>query len=286
MTIGECYATTARAKMAQSFRVELSALRVMFPSWDVEVLDDLLQGHQGDVQSTVDSLLVMDATSGAAEEHTSHPPPAPAQSQAAPKSPARRQRSPRASPLVSPTGQPRGRAKLPDDFLRLPADEFGGLSEQEERDATLARMLQDQFFRDEVLSSEEFSSHFHENRSSRPSQAYPPEKTAAEIASETYASMSEKFTSMSEVMKGKMREMYMRFQMRNDAPAARDPKSERPLMEDDSDSSDDEDLNDNPDVRRRNMDQRRSQGSPRRWSPRNLARKSDTGASAYSKKDD
>ncbi|KAG6612681.1 uncharacterized protein IUM83_03222 [Phytophthora cinnamomi] len=273
--------------MAQSFRDELAALRGMFPSWDVELLEELLEAHQGDVESTVDSLLAMDATSGAAEEHASQPPPAPsqAQAQAAPRSPARRQRSPMASPSASPTGQLRGRVKLPDDFLRLPADEFGGLSEQEERDAILARMLQDQFFRDEVLSSEEFSSHFHD-RSARQSQAYPPEKTAAEIASETYAAMSEKFTSMSEAMKGKMHEMYMRFQMRNDAPAARDPKSQRPLMEDDSESSDDEDLNDNPDVRRRNMDQRRSQGSPRRWSPRNLTQRSNTGASAHSKKDD
>lgn len=182
--------------MAQSFRDEL---RGMFPSWDVDVLEELLEAHQGDVESTVDSLLAMDATPGAAEELASQPPPAPqAQAQATPRSPARRQRSPMASPSASPTRQTRGRVKLPDDFLRLPVDEFGSLSEQEERDAILARMLQDQFFRDEVLSSEEFSSHFHENRSSRQSQSYPPEKTAAEIASETYTAMSEKFTSMSE----------------------------------------------------------------------------------------
>ncbi|GMF38302.1 unnamed protein product [Phytophthora fragariaefolia] len=237
------------AKMAQSFRDGLAALRGMFPSWDVEVLEELLEAHQGDVESTVDALLAMDATPGAAEQLESHPPPAPAHAHAAPRSPVRRQRSPRASPSASPSGKTRGRVKLPDDFLRLPSDEFGSLSEQEERDAILARMLQDQFFRDEVLSSEEFSSHFHD-RSARQSQAYPPEKTAAEIASETYSTMSEKFTSMSEgerprgvlaggrqdswidmmsvasitAMKTKMHEMYMRFQMRNDAPASRDPK--------------------------------------------------------------
>ncbi|KAG3116107.1 hypothetical protein PI124_g4640 [Phytophthora idaei] len=269
--------------MEQNFHDELAALRGMFPSWDVEVLEELLTAHQGNMESTVDSLLVMDATSGVAQTQVSQPPPAPVQ---APRSPPRRPRSPITAPSSSPRGHPCGRVKLPEDFLRLPTDEFRELSEQEERDAILARMLQDQIFRDEVLSSEEFSSHFHDNRSTRQSQGYPPEKTAAEIAGETYAAMSEKFTSMSEAMKGKMYEMYMRFQMRNDAPASRDPKSQRPLMEDDSDSSEDEDLNDNVDVRRRNVDQRRSQGSPRRLSPRNVTRRPSAGAGAYSKKDD
>ncbi|KAK1930659.1 hypothetical protein P3T76_013980 [Phytophthora citrophthora] len=266
--------------MAQTFRDEMAALRGMFPSWDVEVLQEMLEAHQGDMESTVDSLLSMDG----------QPPPAPAQAQRSP------QRRPVAAPSSSPRGQPRRRVKLPDDFLCLPTDDFCDLSEQEERDAILARMMQDQIFRDEVLSSEEFSSHFHD-RSARHSQSYPPEKTASEIASETYTAMSEKFTSMSEsewemgvnccvAMKSKMHEMYMRFQMRNDAPASRDPKSQRPLMEDDSDSSEDEDLNDNPDVRRRNMDQRHSHGSPRRLSPLNLSRRPNARAGAHSKKDD
>lgn len=263
--------------MAQNFRDELAALRGMFPSWDVELLQELLEAHQGNMESTVDTLLTMDATPGAAEAHDSQPPPAP-------RSPPRRPRSPITAPSSSPRGHPCGRVKLPDDFLRLPTYDHRELSEQEERDAILARMLQDQIFRDEVLSSEEFSSHFHDNRSMIPSQAYQPEKTAAEMASETYTAMSEKFSSMSEVMKSKMHDMYMRFQMRNDAPASRDPKSQRPLMEDDSDSSEDEDLNDNVDVRRRTMDHRRSHGSPRRMIPLNVTRR--TNAGAYSKKDD
>ncbi|OWZ12149.1 hypothetical protein PHMEG_00014736 [Phytophthora megakarya] len=246
------------------FRDDLAALRSMFPSWDVALLEELLEAHEGHMESTVDALLTMDPP-GAAQT----PPPAPS--------------SPRRAPSSSPSGKPR-RVTLPDDFLRLPMDESRELSEQEERDAVLARMLQDQIFRDEVLSSEEFSSHFHD----RSRRSYPPEKSATEIASETYTAMSEKFTSMSEgamtVMKNKMHDMYMRFQMRNDAPASRDPKSHRPLINDDSDSSEDEDLNDNPDVRRRGTD-RRSQGSPKRWSPRNSTRRSSAG-SAYSKKDD
>jgi hypothetical protein len=181
--------------MEQTLRDELATLRAMFPSWDAELLVELLQAHQGDVESTVDSLLAMDAAPGASDDAQEQPPPAPIH--AAPKSPVRHQR---ASPTVSPRGQPRSRVHLPDDFLRLPTDECRGLSEQEERDAVLARMLQDQFFRDEVLSSEEFASHFHGDRPTRQSQsqAYPPEKTAAEIASETYTAMTEKFSSMSE----------------------------------------------------------------------------------------
>ncbi|ETN18461.1 hypothetical protein PPTG_04061 [Phytophthora nicotianae INRA-310] len=262
--------------MAQNFDDDLVALRGMFPSWDVELLEELLTAHQGNMESTVDSLLAMDATAGAGQEQVSQPPPAP-------RSPLRRPRSPLTAPSSSPSGQSRRRVKLPDDFLRLPSYEHRELSEQEERDAILARMLQDQIFRDEVLSSEEFSSHFRDNRS-RQSQGYPPEKTAAEIASETYTAMSEKFASMSEAMKSKMHDMYMRFQMRNDAPASRDPKSQRPLMEDDSDSSEDEDLNDNVDVRRHDMDHRRSLGSQRRLSSGSVTRR--TNAGAFSKKDD
>ncbi|KAG7395111.1 hypothetical protein PHYBOEH_004224 [Phytophthora boehmeriae] len=232
---------------------EVEALRGMFPSWDVQLLVDILEAHQGDMESTVDVLLAMDAVPRNAQERV-NPPPAP------PRSPRQQLK---ASPSSSPTGQ-RRRVKLPDDFLRLPVGELGALSEQEERDAMLARMMQDEIFRDEILASEEFSSHFHD-RSAEREQQYPPEKTATEIATETYNAMSEKLSSMSEVMKTKMHEMYMRFQMRNDAPAYRDPKSRRPLMIDDSsDSSEDEDLNDNPDVRRRNVDQRRGQASPRR----------------------
>lgn len=253
---------------------ELDALRGMFPSWDAQLLADILEAHSGDLEASVDALLAMDAA-----QESVQPPPAPAQ----PRSPKRQARAaPTTSPTTSPTGQ-RRRVKLPDDFLRLPSEETRSLTDQEQLDAELARMLQDEIFRNEVLSSEEFSSHFHER--SRRGEAYPPEKTATEIATETYNAMSEKFASMSEVMKNKMHEMYMRFQMRNDAPANRDVKSQRPLMEDDSfESSSDEELDGSREMRRRNMDQRRSQGSPRRWSPTSVARRS--GAGAYSKKDD
>ncbi|KAF4321315.1 hypothetical protein BBO99_00001500 [Phytophthora kernoviae] len=233
---------------------ELEALQGMFPAWDVHLLADILEAHQGDMESTVDLLLTMDTAPRNAMERATLP-PAPAQT--SPRSP-RQQR--KTSPSSSPKSQ-RHRVKLPDDFLQLPIGEFGSLSEQEERDAVLARMMQDEIFRDEILSSEEFSSHFHD-RSAGQEHEYPPEKTATEIATETYNAMSEKLTNMSEVMKTKMHEMYMRFQMRNDAPASRDPKSE------------DEDLSDNSDMRRRNVDQRRSQASPRRENSNSVTRRS------------
>ncbi|CAI5732416.1 unnamed protein product [Peronospora destructor] len=220
---------------------ELIVLRSMFPSWDVEVLKELLVAHEGSVERTVDSTLAMDAISSAGNTQAPQPPPALAQP---PGSPTRRHHSSMPCPSSSPKGKPHSRVKLPDDFLRLPMDEFLGMSEQEERDAMLARMLQDQFFRDEVFSSEEFSSHFHDDRSKRQTQASASEKTAAEIANEAYVAMSEKFASLSEVMKSKMHDMYTRFQTRNGTLDSKDSKSTRPLMQSDSESSEDEDLDD------------------------------------------
>ncbi|CAH0514197.1 unnamed protein product [Peronospora belbahrii] len=271
--------------MAQNVRLDLAMLRTMFPSWDVEVLEELLLAHQGDVERTVNSMLAMDTMPTASQTQIPEPPSAFAQTL---ESPTRRQRNAVPFPSVSPRGKPYTCTNLPEDFLRLPVDEFRGLTDQEEHDAVLARMLQDQFFRDEVLSSEEFSSHFQDDRSMRQYQVYTPEKTAAKIANETYAVVSKKFTSLSEVMKSKMNDMYMRFQMRNDAANSTDPKSTRPLMEDDSCSSEDEDedLNHNSSVRRRNTDHRRIQGSPRRWSPSNMTGKPKTGTGAFSKKND
>ncbi|RLN98799.1 hypothetical protein BBJ28_00017358 [Nothophytophthora sp. Chile5] len=244
--------------MSQSFRGDVEALRGMFPAWDVQVLESLLEAHQGDLGTTIDSVLTMDEPSSAPT-----PPPAP---QSPKRATANRSRV--TPPSSSPSGQPRRRAKLPDDFLCLPSD-GGSLADQEQRDAILAQMMQDEFFRDELLASQEFSDHFQGNRPAQrrdsATGAYPAEKSASEIASETYAVMSEKLTSMSEG--GKLL-LSLYFHL--------------PLMADDSSDSSDDDLADNPDVRRRNMDPRRSQGSPRRWSPSAATRRSN----AYSKKDD
>lgn len=260
--------------MAQNFGEELAALRGIFPSWDNAVLEDLLETHRGNVESCVDSLLAMEATDGAAEAQCLQRPRSPVSGVGSPS----RQSNPMANSSYSSKRRPCVRVVLSDDFLRLPSDELRELSGQEERDAILARMLQDQFFRDDVLSSEDASSQFDGNRFSRQSQRHVVDRTAAEIASKTYSAMSEKFTSMSEVMQSKMHEVYMRFQMRNDAPASKDPKSQRPLMESDSESSEDENLR-QPDV-----EVRQSQLSPRRSSPRNLTRRSNVNAGTDSKK--
>ncbi|RLN10752.1 hypothetical protein BBJ28_00008899 [Nothophytophthora sp. Chile5] len=262
----------SKEAMSQSFRGDVEALRGMFPAWDVQVLGDLLEAHQGDLGTTIDSVLTMDEPSSAPT-----PPPAP-------QSPKRTtaSRSHRVMPpSSSPSGQPRRRARLPDDFLRLPAD-GGSLADQEQRDAILAQMMQDEFFRDELLASQEFSDHFQGNRPAQrrgsATGAYPAEKSASEIASETYAVMSEKLTSMSEGEEALS--LFLSVVLTPIFSFC----SHLPLMADDSsDSSDssDDDLGDNPDVRRRNMDPRRSQGSPRRWSPSAATRRS----SAYSKKD-
>lgn len=142
--------------------------------------------------------------------------------------------------------------ELPDDFLRLPTDGQvvveRALSAQEQRDAELAAMLQNEIFRDQLFADEEFSSHFRDHRgvgpsARRPSQAAAPEKSASDIASETFNAMSEKFSTMSEgellcmlldwigwlserlcvVMKRKMHEVYLQFQTRTDAPSRKDP---------------------------------------------------------------
>lgn len=229
--------------MALSYDEGMAALRGMFPTWDADLLAELLEANDGHLENTIDMALSME-------------PPAPGDDSAAsaptPAAPAR--------PPPAPVAPTRGanRVKLPDDFLRLPGESSGGagLSEQEQRDAELARMLQDEIFRQELMESEEFSSHFQGDRQRGASRAYPPEKSATEIANETLAVMSEKFTSMSEggcwafgcllrargllltavgdalsalsalsaaVMKKKMHEMYLRFQTRSDAPSGSDP---------------------------------------------------------------
>lgn len=198
----------------------LAALRDMFPSWDEAILSELLEANGGDLESTVDMALSMEAPPP--QTQTTQPPPSP-----------RRASSTRAGPTPRRTTSSarRSRVQLPDDFLRLPTDGQvvveRALSAQEQRDAELAAMLQNEIFRDQLFADEEFSSHFRDHRgvgpsaARRPSQA--PEKSASEIASETFSAMSDKFSTMSEVMKRKMHEVYLQFQTRTDAPSRKDP---------------------------------------------------------------
>ncbi|TYZ64685.1 hypothetical protein PybrP1_011037 [[Pythium] brassicae (nom. inval.)] len=254
--------------MALSYDDAMSALRAMFPSWDATALADVLEANEGHFENTIDMVLVMDPPAAS-------PAASPAAAAAAHSPPPTSRKSPNASPRRKTDGERCSRVSLPPDFLVLPDDDSGRyhvLSEQEQRDAALAEMLQNEIFRQELLESEEFAEHFNGDRprssthggrpsaSSRGSAGAYPEKSAAEIASETFNAMSVKFSSMSEVMKKKASEMYMRFQTRSDSRAEKDPYSHRPLMADDS--SDDEDFDGKRAVRHRHKDNAGSLQSP------------------------
>lgn len=218
-------------KMALSYEEGMSALRTMFPSWDAQVLAELLEVNEGHLENTIDMVLTMEPpvrsdtpSSSASPSGRSHGasarqldasndsyalPPAYAAAAAAAASPAPAQ-AVRKSPRRKAGGHQRtSHVTLPDDFLMLPVDSSYGrheLSEQEQRDAILAEMLQNEIFRQELITSEEFSEHFNGDRpqertranSTRSSTTAYPDKTASEIASETFNAMSVKFSSMSE----------------------------------------------------------------------------------------
>lgn len=190
--------------MALSYDDAMSALRAMFPSWDAMALADVLEANEGRLENTIDMVLVMDPPpiSPAAAMAVAHsPPPAPTS-----------RKSPSASPRHKADGARRSRVTLPSDFLVLPddaSDHHRVLSAQEQRDAALAEMLQNEIFRQELFANEEFAEHFNGDRprgnsrgrssaTSRGSASAYPEKSAAEIASETFNAMSVKFSSMSE----------------------------------------------------------------------------------------
>ncbi|CAI5740032.1 unnamed protein product [Hyaloperonospora brassicae] len=271
--------------MAESSRPALSTLRGVFPSWDVKALEQVLAAHDGDIDSTVHALLAMDAVPRTDESQA--PQSVPANDQV-PAALSHHERSPAPPPAAAAAAtsmrkHPRRRVQLPADFLRLPTDGGRVVSEQEERDAVLARMLQDQLFRDEVFSSHEFSSHFHDGRPMWPLRPYAPDKSATELASQTYTAMRGTFTSMSEVMKDKMYDMYTRFQMRNDSAFSSDPKSTRSLMASDSESSENEDAD--LSVQDHNMDSHRGQECARRRSLHDVTDESSAGTDPCSKKD-
>uniref|UniRef100_A0AAV1VJ67 CUE domain-containing protein n=1 Tax=Peronospora matthiolae TaxID=2874970 RepID=A0AAV1VJ67_9STRA len=269
--------------MAESSGPALSALCGMFPSWDVEVLEELLETHQGNIERTVDTLLTMDAMPGT--EGTQPPQPPPVHDQISVFQ-SHRERHPLPSPPSPIANEHRGRVQLPVDFLQLPSDDDRVLSEQEERDADLARMLQDQLFRSEVLSSNEFSTHFQDGRVMGSSRSYPLDKSPVEIASQTYTAMRGKITSLSEAMKEKMYDMYTRFQIRNGTASSSDPKSTYPLMASDSESSENDDLDTDLAVRDHSTRSRHSQESPRRRSSRDTTDKFSADTGSHCKKDD
>ncbi|TMW66483.1 hypothetical protein Poli38472_004248 [Pythium oligandrum] len=242
--------------MALSYEEGMTTLRSIFPTWDAQVLAELLEANDGHLENTIDMALTME------------PPTQPTAATASPRAQPRRspRSSPRAKTPATQTAPRRARVTLPDDFLRLPSDDGDAFStrpmtEQEKQDAMLARMLQDEIFREQLFEDEEFSAHFHQDPRRGASTRYATErssmsreKSASEIASETFSAMSVKFNSMSEAMKKKAQEMYLKFQTRSDAPSERDPKSHRPLMaEDSSDEEDERTYHGTADLRHRHM---------------------------------
>lgn len=214
-------------KMALSYEEGMSALRAMFPSWDAPVLAELLEANEGHLENTIDMVLTMeppvsnDTQPSSAHSHgaSAHHSDANYDSYALPAAPSLSTYAAAASPALtpsyrkSPNASPRrkaghqraSRVTLPDDFLMLPVESSYGrheLSDQEQRDAILAEMMQNEIFRQELLASEEFSSHFNGDRPQERTRASStsayPDKTASEIASETFSAMSVKFSSMSE----------------------------------------------------------------------------------------
>ncbi|TDH73632.1 uncharacterized protein CCR75_008846 [Bremia lactucae] len=88
--------------MAQTLRNEMAALRNVFPSWDAEVLRDLLEEQQGDLERIVDSLLATDAAPSVPQMQNLQLPP---------------------SLLQAPHFLIRDCASIPDNFLHLPSEE-------------------------------------------------------------------------------------------------------------------------------------------------------------------
>jgi hypothetical protein len=195
--------------MALSYEEGMATLRSIFPSWDAEVLAQLLEANEGHLENTIDMALTMEppgaASTSPAVAVARTPPPAPTPARTQVHTPQSRQQS--LSPRVK---QRASRVKLPDDFLRLPGGGGDGgrdraMTEQERQDAQLAQMMQDEIFREQLFADEEFSAHFQGQRGRRESESRRSsitggsrEKTATEIANETFTAMSAKFSIMSE----------------------------------------------------------------------------------------
>ncbi|OQR87686.1 hypothetical protein ACHHYP_08170 [Achlya hypogyna] len=200
--------------MAVSYEDAMATLGAMFEGFDRETISCVLDVNQGQLEKTIDTLLRMQADDTTAMEQQ--------------------------APVPAPVAATRGRrVQLPDDFLRVPKHTL--VSEQEEKDRIMAAMLQNEYFRQELLADGEFSEYLgglppmdarwhgvdaarsYERRAST-------EKSAMEVANETLSAVSGKLSTMSEAMRNKMYSMYTRFQSRNDSAAHRDPDSRRRLM--------------------------------------------------------
>ncbi|CCI43277.1 unnamed protein product [Albugo candida] len=171
----------------------------MFPTWDLNALNDVLHANRDHLDRTIDAILSLTHSSDT-----------------------------KAAQLV-----------LPEDFLRLPelenpAHKYAPTAAQMEQDAMLARMLQTEYFARQLLSDDRLMF----ERSTLGLQKEENDISTTEAASKAYITARKRISSVSEAAKSKMHELYLRFQTRNDARSRSDPYSHRPLVAADSDSDD------------------------------------------------
>ncbi|OQR97832.1 hypothetical protein THRCLA_06838 [Thraustotheca clavata] len=195
--------------MSISFDDAMATLSAMFDSFDRDTIVCVLEVNNGQLEATIDALLSMQNDSLGVVESV-------------------------------PSAQ-RPSVRLPDDFLRVPT--HTSMSKQEEEDRKIAEMLQNEYFRQELLADQEFGAYLtsgNERRQSSVARRPSTEKSAMEVANETLSAVSGKLSTMSEAMRSKMYSMYTRFQTRNDSAAHRDPDSRRRLMSMSDDEDEDE----------------------------------------------
>ncbi|KDO34070.1 hypothetical protein SPRG_01344 [Saprolegnia parasitica CBS 223.65] len=217
--------------MAMTYDEAMGTLCAMFDTFDRETISCVLEMNRGQLESTIDTLLGMQADINGE--------PAPVA-------------------LL-----PAARVALPDDFLRLPG--YTSAMEQEAQDRMMAEMLQNEdFFRNELMADGEFSAYLgtspHHARAS-PTRRLSNEKSAMEVANETLSAVSGKLSTMSVAMRNKMYAMYSRFQTRNDAAARADPGSRRRLMSMSDEEDDDDDRRQPANDERETMHRRKTSGS-------------------------
>ncbi|KAF0685669.1 Aste57867_22505 [Aphanomyces stellatus] len=237
--------------MSISVDEAIGTLSVMFESYDKDTLIAVLEANDGHLERTIDTLLAMQSDNelAAAEAQgitsaTTLPPPAPS------------------SPRVNVPARQSTRVSLPDDFLRVP----GTVTDQEMQDRMLAEMLQNELFRQEINADRDLTSYIGTDGRRRRSSV--EEKSAMEVANEAMTAVGEKLSYMSGAVKGKISQMYTRFQH---ARNGTDP-SHRPLMA----------LSDDEDDRRQELPARDDETLRRRQGSKESPRAAGTSSSRHS----
>jgi hypothetical protein len=131
--------------MSISFGNAVAHLKSMFPEWDEEMLGDVLVSNNYHVEKSIETILTFSGESSekaSGESERADTGKSGDEPYAAPTPKAPR-------PATRPAYRGK-RVKLADDFLRSPTTEFNQAISQDEE---LARMLQNELFREEVKKS-------------------------------------------------------------------------------------------------------------------------------------